>query len=130
VRKLLPFHDISYPDDRFLNQRRNGELSATRLLRSNSLDEESPPEYRLPMRARPRPKPEGIFIHPNLSNIARADARALERGLISNTDRVHSTFYSRDTESGWQSGSGKEAARALLGGPGHRRNLSSGSDSD
>lgn len=42
----------------------------------------------LPGEARPRSKPSDLYIHPNLSNVARADAVATELGLSGNTDRV------------------------------------------
>ncbi|RDB29541.1 hypothetical protein Hypma_015918 [Hypsizygus marmoreus] len=65
-------------------------------------------------RPRSKSKPDHIFIHPNHSNIARADAAALELGISGNTDRVHGNRYERE-ETAWRAGEGKEAARALLG---------------
>ncbi|TFK77469.1 hypothetical protein BDN72DRAFT_808307 [Pluteus cervinus] len=66
-------------------------------------------------RPRSRSKPDDIFIHPSDSNIARADAVAIQLGITPSTDRVHVSTYSRD-ESPWKAGQGRDAARALLGG--------------
>lgn len=63
---------------------------------------------------RSRSKPEDIFIHPTESNIARADAAALELGLAGNTERVQGNTYA-GKEAPWEAGTGRDAARALLG---------------
>jgi len=65
-------------------------------------------------RPRSRSKPDDIFIHPTHSNLARADAVALEMGLSGDTDRVHGNIYPHE-EAAWESGKGKDMARALLG---------------
>ena len=44
-------------------------------------------------RPRSRSKPESIFIHPNHSNIARADAAAVQLGLAGDTDLVKGNVY-------------------------------------
>ncbi|KAF8899112.1 copper transporter [Infundibulicybe gibba] len=64
-------------------------------------------------RPRSKSKPDDIFIHPTQSNLARADAAALELGIAGSTERVHGNTYSRN-ESPWKTGAGREAARALL----------------
>jgi hypothetical protein len=61
-----------------------------------------------------RSKPDDIFIHPSDSNLARADAVALEMGLSGDTDRVQEVKYP-DEEAAWELGKGKDMARALLG---------------
>jgi len=66
-------------------------------------------------RPRSRSKPDAIFIHPAQSNLARADAVALELGLSGSTDRVHGNRYPREEPSAWEVGAGQGAARALLG---------------
>ncbi|TFK56873.1 hypothetical protein OE88DRAFT_65969 [Heliocybe sulcata] len=86
------------------------------------------------MKGRPRSKskPESIFIHPNESNIARADAVALELGLGGDTELVKGNMYPDDDDA-WELGKGKEVARALLhgtlkdttNGTGHHRHSSS-----
>ncbi|KAI1793055.1 hypothetical protein LXA43DRAFT_1092970 [Ganoderma leucocontextum] len=63
-------------------------------------------------RARSRSKPESIFIHPNHSNIARADAAAVQLGLVSDTDLVKGNVYA-DGET-WEHGRGRDAAREIL----------------
>ena len=65
-------------------------------------------------RPRSRSKPDAIFIHPTESNLARADAAALELGLSGHTDRVHGNRYDRE-EAPWVTGAGQNAARTLLG---------------
>jgi hypothetical protein len=68
----------------------------------------------LTTRPRSRSKPDAIFIHPAESNLARADAVALELGLSDNTDRVKGNRYDRE-EAAWEAGAGQNAARTLLG---------------
>jgi hypothetical protein len=64
-------------------------------------------------------KPAGLFIHPNNSNLARADAVAVELGLHRSTERVEALRMSSDSDDGgmaaWGEGRGREAARHLLG---------------
>jgi len=70
-------------------------------------------------RARGRTKPAGLFIHPNDSNIARADAVALELGVHgSSPERVKAGRTSSDSDDSgtmWAHGRGREVAHALLG---------------
>lgn len=47
------------------------------------------------------------------SNIARADAVALEMGLAGETERVKANSYTRE-ESVWEIGKGRDMARELL----------------
>jgi len=72
-------------------------------------------------RPRSRSKPDAIFIHPTESNLARADAAALELGLSCHTDRVQDNRCDRD-EAPWVAGAGQNAARTLLGAA-HRQTL-------
>ncbi len=96
-------------------------------------------------KARCRTKPAGLFIHPNDSNLARADAVAVELGLHGSTEHVGVTAErmssdSDDHERTWDHGRGRDAARALLGGARHTHTKSesqqlfqvadSGSESD
>ncbi|KAI0066496.1 hypothetical protein BV25DRAFT_1796898 [Artomyces pyxidatus] len=68
-------------------------------------------------RAKSKSKPAHIFIHPNESNIARADAVAVEMGLHGSTDRVKSHMYPEDAaETPWQQGKGRDLAREMMGG--------------
>jgi hypothetical protein len=64
-------------------------------------------------------KPADLFIHPNHSNIARADAISIELGLRCQKERSQApprtSSDSDDSEVGWQHGRGPEAARALFG---------------
>ncbi|KIJ66182.1 hypothetical protein HYDPIDRAFT_26553 [Hydnomerulius pinastri MD-312] len=71
-------------------------------------------------RPRARSKPEVIFIHPNESNLARADAAALELGIAGDTDLVKGNRASEDQES-WQHGKGRDVARQLFSGAHHSR---------
>jgi hypothetical protein len=64
-------------------------------------------------------KPAGLFIHPNNSNLARADAVAVELGLHRSTERVEAlrTSYDSDDDdvmAGWGQGRGRDTARSLL----------------
>lgn len=63
---------------------------------------------------RSKSKPDAISIHPNDSNIARADAAASNLDLPNDTDHNHRNNYRRD-EPAWTSSDGKGVARALLG---------------
>ncbi|KAI0800594.1 hypothetical protein C8Q74DRAFT_1237410 [Fomes fomentarius] len=64
-------------------------------------------------RPRSKSKPEAIFIHPNDSNLARADAAAVQMGLSGDTDRVKANIYPAD-EDAWEHGRGRDVARELL----------------
>ncbi|KAI8990650.1 hypothetical protein BD414DRAFT_484360 [Trametes punicea] len=64
-------------------------------------------------RPRSKSKPDSIFIHPNDSNLARADAAAVQLGLAGDTERVKANVYPAD-EDPWEHGRGKEVARELL----------------
>ncbi|TFK89875.1 hypothetical protein K466DRAFT_597407 [Polyporus arcularius HHB13444] len=66
-----------------------------------------------PNRPRSRSKPDSIFIHPNHSNIARADAAAVQLGLAGDTDLVKGNVYPSDGET-WEHGRGRDVARELL----------------
>ena len=69
----------------------------------------SPPRMR-------KTKPPGLFIHPNHSNIARADAVAVELGLREERLRAPRTSSdSDDSGLGWVQDRGRETARALFG---------------
>lgn len=73
-------------------------------------------------------KPNRLFIHPTESNLARAEAFAIQHGLaVGNNDLVDATSYryagtpvsSQDKAAaghGWGGGKGRETARELLGG--------------
>lgn len=83
------------------------------LSRDGQLDSEEPLLERRTVVTRPRSrsKPDGIFIHPNQSNVARADALASEMGLAGSTDCGKN--YERE-EDAWSTAEGKETARTLL----------------
>ena len=65
-------------------------------------------------------KPAGLFIHPNNSNLARADAAAVELGLHRSTERVEAPLRTScdsdddDAMAAWGQGRGRDAARNLL----------------
>lgn len=89
---------------------------------THSLDSDSQPLLAQPhehalksVKTRPRSKskPDDIFIHPAESNIARADAVALELGLAGDTDRVKGYSYTKDAPA-WEIGKGKDMAREML----------------
>jgi hypothetical protein len=70
-------------------------------------------------KTRGKVKPAGLFIHPNNSNLARADAAAVELGLHRSTDRVEALRTSCDSDDDdvmatWGQGRGRDAARNLL----------------
>uniref|UniRef100_A0A8H7Y9U1 Uncharacterized protein n=1 Tax=Psilocybe cubensis TaxID=181762 RepID=A0A8H7Y9U1_PSICU len=76
-------------------------------------EEQTYPPRTVKTRPRSKSKPDDIFIHPTQSNIARADAVALEMGLGGETERVQANTYPRE-ESGWEVGKGRDMARELL----------------
>ncbi|KAF8921900.1 hypothetical protein CPB85DRAFT_1547644 [Mucidula mucida] len=78
------------------------------------LSESSTESTQVSTRPRSKSKPDHIFIHPNNSNLARADAAAYQLGIGGNTDRVQGHMYAKDAAA-WEVGKGKEGARALLG---------------
>ncbi|KAJ3895138.1 copper transporter [Lentinula edodes] len=95
------------------------------------------PDHHLPssVRLRSKSKPNSIFIHPQHSNLARADAAALQLGLGGPTERVSGSVYQLKEEASWKTGTGKDVARALLGGSHQQSNTNQhsfdvGSDSD
>jgi hypothetical protein len=81
-----------------------------------------PPPHRMMMIRKARGnkvKPAGLFIHPNNSNLARADAAAVELGLHRSTERVEALRTSSDSDyddvmASWGQGRGRDAARNLL----------------
>ncbi|KAJ3845355.1 copper transporter [Lentinula raphanica] len=91
--------------------------------------QDDPPNLQSSVRPRSRSKPESIFIHPQHSNIARADAAALQLGLGGPTERVSGGVYQLKDEASWKTGTGKDVARALLGTSSHI-DVSSDSDSE
>ena len=64
-------------------------------------------------RPRAKSKPTSIFIHPTQSNIARADAAALQLGLAGDTDLVKGNMHP-DGEAAWKIGEGKDLARQIM----------------
>ncbi|KAF8204014.1 hypothetical protein BJ912DRAFT_223169 [Pholiota molesta] len=54
-----------------------------------------------------------IFIHPAQSNIARADAAALELGIGGDTELVKGYSYTKE-DPAWEIGKGKDLAREML----------------
>jgi len=79
----------------------------------------SPPPRRRRRGSRCKPKPTGLFIHPSNSNLARADAVAVELGLHSSTERVKTVRTSCDSDDDgkmWERDRARDTARALLGG--------------
>ena len=87
-------------------------------LEPNSAYPPSRPTLHAP-RPRSKSKPESIFIHPNESNIARADAAAAQLGLAGDTERVRAGVYPAD-EDPWEHGRGRDVARELLLGDAHK----------
>ena len=79
----------------------------------------SPPPRRRRRRSRCKPKPAGLFIHPSNSNLARADAVAVELGLHGSTERVKAVRTSCDSDDDgrmWEHSRARDTAHALLGG--------------
>ncbi|KAI6031522.1 hypothetical protein BKA83DRAFT_4201556 [Pisolithus microcarpus] len=70
------------------------------------------PAERLGVRA--KSKPAAIFIHPYESNLARADAAALELGIAGDTELVAGNRLPDD--GAWECGKGSIVARELFGG--------------
>jgi hypothetical protein len=94
-----------------------GPAHPTRSSGYHHLSLSSPPCRRRGSRS--KPKPAGLYIHPSNSNLARADAVAVEMGLHGSTERVktvRTSCDSDDDERMWEHGRGRDKARALLGG--------------
>ncbi|KAG6380966.1 exonuclease V a 5' deoxyribonuclease-domain-containing protein [Boletus reticuloceps] len=72
-------------------------------------------------RFRARSKPDNIFIHPNESNLARADAVALELGIAGDTELVQGN---KTDGKSWQLGKGRDVAREAFASS-HRRLIES-----
>lgn len=66
-------------------------------------------------RPRSRSKPSKIFIHPSESNLARADAAALQLGIGGDTELVKGNQVPQTGETAWKAGKGKVLARELMG---------------
>ncbi len=66
-------------------------------------------------RPRSKSKPTRIFIHPNDSNLARADAVALQLGLGGDTELVKGNQYPQDGQGTWATGKGKVIVREIMG---------------
>lgn len=64
-------------------------------------------------RPRSRSKPENIFIHPDDSNLFRADAVALEMGITGDTELVKNSSRPGREES-WSRDDGEDRAREIL----------------
>lgn len=77
-------------------------------------------------RPRSKSKPDGIFIHPTRSNIARAEVIAVHMGFgTENNEHVDASSYAYPqspsqtndgNQRGWGAGNGRDVARGLLGG--------------
>ena len=65
-------------------------------------------------RPRSKSKPTHILIHPNESNLARADAAALHMGLTGDTELVKGNMHSIDGDAAWKMGEGKDLARQIM----------------
>ncbi len=66
-------------------------------------------------RPRSKSKPDAIWIHPTESNIARADARAIQLGLIEgDTDLVRANQLPSEGETAWEVGKGRDVAREIM----------------
>ncbi|KIP10161.1 hypothetical protein PHLGIDRAFT_125810 [Phlebiopsis gigantea 11061_1 CR5-6] len=65
-------------------------------------------------RPRSKSKPTSIFIHPNESNLARADAAALQLGITGDTELVKGNMHSTDGDAAWKMGEGKDLARQIM----------------
>ncbi|KIK99481.1 hypothetical protein PAXRUDRAFT_131945 [Paxillus rubicundulus Ve08.2h10] len=66
------------------------------------------------LRPHARSKPTAILIHPNESNLARADAAALELGIAGDTELVKGN-RAPDGQESWQQGKGRDVAREMFG---------------
>lgn len=99
-----------------------GFASQPLLSDDDHVNEQLYPPKSIKTRPRSKSKPDDIFIHPAESNIARADAVALEMGLGGETDRVRGSSYLRD-EPAWETGKGRDMAREMLLGS-HRKKSS------
>lgn len=80
-------------------------------------------------KARGKVKPAGLLIHPKNSNLARADAAAVELGLHRSTERVAALRTSCESDdddamAAWGQGRGRDTARNLLAGATDRQTRS------
>lgn len=91
--------------------------STANLVQSQSQSSNSSSESTRQTFGRPRSKskPSSIFIHPNESNVARADAAAQQLGLFGDTELVKANQYPAEEATAWEIGRGKDIARELMG---------------
>ncbi|KAI0686642.1 hypothetical protein BC835DRAFT_1513216 [Cytidiella melzeri] len=68
-------------------------------------------------RPRSKSKPDAIWIHPTESNLARADARAMQLGLSGDTELVKAPELPAEGEHAWEVGKGRDLAREIMGKP-------------
>lgn len=68
-----------------------------------------------PGRPRSKSKPDSIWIHPKESNLARADAAALQLGIGGDTDLVQGNQLPPESKPAWEIGRGKNLAREIMG---------------
>ncbi|KAI0053460.1 hypothetical protein FA95DRAFT_1481624 [Auriscalpium vulgare] len=102
----------------FYEQPHSPALRNSYRLHEPLLSPTSPVSDKHTIHTRPRArssKPADIFIHPSNSNLARADAAAVELGLHGSTDRVRAQMQPGEATQ-WDHGQGRDVARQLLGG--------------
>lgn len=90
------------------------ELYTHRSLSPSRLEDGISADKRVYPKTRPRfkSKPNDIFIHPAQSNLARADAVALQLGLGGETELVQG--FKVPEGSAWEVGEGRHLAREIL----------------
>ena len=79
------------------------------------VDRQQVPLRSIQTHGRSRSTPAQIYIHPQHSNHARADAVARDLGFFGDTELVRASDHS-ETQGTWGRDKGKEFARFLLGG--------------
>jgi len=112
---------IEYLDSRHPDLATDPDQANEPLLGASPYDDRPVALEHIATRPRSKSKPGDIFIHPNASNVARADAYALQLGLGGETENIKDAGY-HGTGDTWEQGKGREIARELLG---HRRQSSS-----
>ncbi|KAI0348225.1 hypothetical protein BDW22DRAFT_1321114 [Trametopsis cervina] len=111
---LHPYGVHEHANDEYPYRISSSSASSSSLPHAHSpIRENTTPESQMG-RPRSKSKPDAIWIHPTESNLARADARAMQLGLSGDTELVKSNQLPPDSEPAWEVGKGKDLAREIM----------------
>jgi len=111
---LHPYGAHEHANDTYPYDLSPSSVSSSSLPRAHSSSSVNVVEQSTSGRPRSKSKPDHIWIHPAESNLARADAAALELGIGEDTDMVQGNQLPPDSEPAWEIGRGKDLAREIM----------------